>query len=105
MVQLQRFRSYHVIICIVPRNENAPRLYLRAFQMSSAYGSALHSRHYYDTIPKKISVLPNVVGHWVITSGLVPVRARKASTAAHGVALRESVHTAKTCEASATAVM
>ncbi len=62
--------------------------------MISASNSTLHSRHYYDTVPRKISVLPNVFGHLVITSGLGPVLARKASTAGHGVALRESVHTA-----------
>ena len=49
-------------------------------------------------MPRKMSVFPNVVGHWVITSGLGPVTARKASTAAHGVALRESVQTVKSRE-------
>lgn len=63
-----------------------------------AEATAFHDREpvaQYDTVPRKTSVLPNVVGHCVITSGLGPVPARKASTAAQGVALRESVHTAR----------
>jgi hypothetical protein len=69
-------------------------LSLEAFQVISVLDRALHAHYYYDTVPRKMSVLPNVVGQWVITSGLGPVPARKASTAAHGVALRESVRTA-----------
>ena len=48
-----------------------------------------------------MSVLPNAFGHCVMTSGavaLVPAAkaARYASTAAQGLALRASVHTANT---------
>jgi hypothetical protein len=49
-------------------------------------------------VPKKISVLPNVVGHSAITLGLLAVPARKSSTAAHAAALRESFRTANTRE-------
>src|SRR5258708_39753607 len=58
-----------------------------------------------DTTPRKISVLPNVFAQDVISSGLPAVPARNASTAAQGVAARESVQTAYTCALSATAVM
>src|SRR5207245_847645 len=77
-----------------PTHENAPRLSPGALCMIRAFGLLIRTRYSYHTMPRKISVLPNVVEHWVITSGLGPVPARKASTAAHGVALRESVHTA-----------
>ena len=76
--------------------ENAPKQSSGTFQFSSAdkrLGTPC-SLHYGDTMPRKMSVLPNVVGHWVITLGLPAVPARKASTAAHAVASRESVHTA-----------
>ena len=45
-----------------------------------------------ETIPQKISVLPNVVGHLLgplITFGLSAVPARKASNAGQGMALRK----------------
>jgi hypothetical protein len=85
-----RLKSYHLL----GREQNAPRLFPGALHTSKAPDSALHSHSYYCTMPRKISVLPNVVGHWLITLGLGPVPARKASTAAHVEALRESVHTA-----------
>jgi len=62
--------------------------------VGSARAGAPHGFSQGVAVPRKMSVFPNVVGHCVITFGFPAVPARKASTAAHGLAFRESVQTA-----------